>query len=46
MSLQQEQGKMMMRIRSDHERELENGEFNNFCELEGIHHEYSAPLTP
>ena len=44
--LQHEQGKIIVRIRSDHGKEFENEEQNNFCEAEETHHEYSAPLTP
>lgn len=39
-------GKNIIRIRSDHDREFENKKFSNFCDLEGILHEVSAPLTP
>ncbi|KAA0058404.1 gag-pol polyprotein [Cucumis melo var. makuwa] len=46
LSLQREQGKNIVQIRSDHGKEFENAELDNFCEAEGIHHEYSAPLTP
>ena len=35
----------VIQIMNDHEKEFENEELNNFCEEEGIHHEYSAPLT-
>ena len=45
-NLQREQGKNIIRIKSDHGKESENEELNNLCEVEGIHHEYSAPLTP
>ncbi|KAA0039042.1 gag-pol polyprotein [Cucumis melo var. makuwa] len=41
-----EQGKNIVRIRSDHGKEFENEELDSFCEVEGIHHEYSALLTP
>ncbi|XP_008465844.1 uncharacterized protein LOC103503438 [Cucumis melo] len=36
----------IVRIRSDHGKEFENEDLSNFCKMEGIHHEYSAPLTP
>ncbi|TYK06552.1 F5J5.1 [Cucumis melo var. makuwa] len=45
LSLQHEQGKSIIRIRNDHGKEFENEELDNFCEVEGIHHEYSAPLN-
>ena len=31
---------------SDHGREFENSSFSNFCNSEGISHEFSAPITP
>ncbi|XP_073129647.1 uncharacterized protein [Henckelia pumila] len=34
------------RIRTDHGKEFENSLFDQFCEKEGISHEYSAPKTP
>ena len=46
MSLQHEKGKKIVRIRNDHGKEFENEDMNNFCEMEGIHHEYSSSLTP
>ncbi|KAA0055634.1 Peptidase aspartic, catalytic [Cucumis melo var. makuwa] len=46
LSLQREQGKNIVRIRSDHGKKFVNEELNNFYEEEGIHHEYSTPLTP
>ena len=46
LNLQHEQGKNIICIRSDHGKEFDNEEFNNFSEAEGIHHEYFAPLSP
>ena len=34
------------RIRTDHGNEFENFEFTNFCDEQGIRHEFSAPKTP
>ncbi|XP_057808926.1 uncharacterized protein LOC131023403 [Salvia miltiorrhiza] len=34
------------RIPNDHGREFKNADFDNFCEMKGITHEYSAPKTP
>ncbi|XP_073128980.1 uncharacterized protein [Henckelia pumila] len=36
----------VIRIRTDHGKEFENSLFEQFCEKEGISHEYSAPKTP
>ena len=33
-------------MRSDHGGEFENSEFENFCEENGLKHEFSAPRTP
>ena len=38
--------KEVIRIKSDHGREFENSNFDNFCNKHGIRHEYSAPKTP
>ena len=46
LNLQREEGKKIIRIRRDHGKEFKNEDLNNFCESEGIHHEYSAPITP
>ncbi|KAA0067457.1 gag-pol polyprotein [Cucumis melo var. makuwa] len=40
-----EKGVKIVRIRSNHGKEFKNGDLNNFCDSEGIHHEYSAPIT-
>ena len=34
------------RICTDHGKEFENSEFTNFCDEQGIRHEFSAPKTP
>ena len=36
----------IIRIRSDHGREFENNEFDEFCSRRGYKQEYSAPRTP
>ena len=36
----------IVRIRSDHGKEFENGRFIEFCSGEGISHEFSAPINP
>ncbi|KAA0053605.1 gag-pol polyprotein [Cucumis melo var. makuwa] len=46
LKLQREKGKKITRIQSDHGKEFDNESFNSFCLLEGIHHEFSAPITP
>ena len=46
LKLQREKEKKIIRIRSDHGKEFDNESFNSFCLLEGIHHEFSAPITP
>ncbi|KAL0537383.1 hypothetical protein IC582_026361 [Cucumis melo] len=45
-NLQHEKGQKIIRIRSDHEKEFDNEDLNNFCQIEGIHHELAAPITP
>ena len=37
--------KKVVRIRSDHGREFENSDFDNFYNKHGIRHEHSAPKT-
>ncbi|XP_042950195.1 uncharacterized protein LOC122282303 [Carya illinoinensis] len=44
--LQNEQGKVIVRIRSDHGREFDNSNLENLCDEEGISQEFSAPITP
>lgn len=39
-------GVKIVRIKSDHDQEFKNENLNNFCDSEGIHHEYSASITP
>ncbi|KAA0038179.1 gag-proteinase polyprotein [Cucumis melo var. makuwa] len=46
LNLQCEKGKKISRIRSDHGKEFENEDLNNFGESKGIHYEFSAPRTP
>ena len=46
LNLQHEKGKKIIRIRSDHGKEFDNEDLNNFCESKAIHHEFSAPITP
>ena len=41
-----EKNSKIVRIRSDHGKEFENGQFDDFCNENGIKHEYSAPKTP
>ncbi|KAG9444874.1 hypothetical protein H6P81_016214 [Aristolochia fimbriata] len=36
----------IIRLRSDHGKEFENKNFGDYCDKEGIHHEFSAPKTP
>lgn len=36
----------LKRIRSDHGREFKNAKFVEFCDLVGIHHKFSTPITP
>ena len=38
--------KSILRIRSDHGKEFENAAFIKFCNENGIHHEFFAPITP
>ena len=44
--MQREKGKKIIRIRSDHGKEFDNEDLNNLCQSDGIHHEFSAPITP
>ncbi|KAA0038999.1 envelope-like protein [Cucumis melo var. makuwa] len=44
--LQREKEVKIVRIRSDHGKEFKNEDLNNFYDFEGIHHEYSTPITP
>src|SRR3954464_7201440 len=44
--IQREKDNSVVRIRSDHGKEFENQKFAEFCPSEGIHHEFSSPITP
>ena len=44
--LQNEKGVPIVKIRSDHGKELENAKFEEFCNEYGIKKEFSAPKTP
>ncbi|KAH9687354.1 Integrase catalytic domain-containing protein [Citrus sinensis] len=44
--LQNEKGRDIICIRSDHEGEFENYAFENFCNNLGIKHQFSSPRTP
>jgi transposase InsO family protein len=44
--IQVEQNCQIMRIRSDHGREFENSQFEEFCLSYGIKQEFSSPITP
>jgi hypothetical protein len=44
--IQIEQNCPIMRIRSDHGRELENARFEEFCPSYSIRQEFSSPITP
>ncbi|KAA0043416.1 F5J5.1 [Cucumis melo var. makuwa] len=46
LNLQREKGQKIIRIRSDHGKEFDNEDLNNFCQTEGIHHEFADPITP
>ncbi|TYK08439.1 gag-pol polyprotein [Cucumis melo var. makuwa] len=46
LNLQREKGQKIIRIRCNHGNEFENEDLNNFCQTEGIHHEFAAPITP
>ncbi|KAA0039061.1 uncharacterized protein E6C27_scaffold84G001570 [Cucumis melo var. makuwa] len=46
LNLQHEKGQKIIRIRIDHGKEFDNEDLNNFCQTEGIHHEFAAPITP
>src|ERR1044072_1665335 len=46
LKVQKEKGYGIIRIRSDHGKEFENGKFIEFCSEEGIFHEFSTPITP
>ena len=44
--LQNKKGASIVKIRSDHGKELENARFESFCEKNGIKKDFSAPKTP
>ena len=44
--LQNDKGFIISNIKTDHDRELENELFANFCDEYGIGHNFSAPRTP
>ena len=44
--IQNEKGVSIISIRSDHGKEFENKEFENFCLQNGFDHNFSAPRTP
>lgn len=44
--VQNEKSLKIVSIRSDHGGEFQNSSFENFCEENGIHHNFSAPQTP
>jgi hypothetical protein len=46
LKLQREKESPVIKIRSDHGKEFENNKFAEFCSSEGIHHEFSSPITP
>ncbi|KAA0035400.1 gag-pol polyprotein [Cucumis melo var. makuwa] len=46
LNLQREKRQKIIRIRSDHGKEFDNEDLNNFCQSEGIHHEFATPTTP
>ncbi|TYK08855.1 gag-pol polyprotein [Cucumis melo var. makuwa] len=46
LNLQCEKGQKIIRIRTDHVKEFDNEDLNNFCQTEGIHHEFVASITP
>ncbi|MCH83329.1 gag-protease polyprotein, partial [Trifolium medium] len=46
LQVQNEKSTTVVKIRSDHGREFENGMFYELCASEGIKHEFSSPITP
>jgi len=45
-SVQIKQGSCIYSIRSDHDTDFKNGEFQMFCKSKGIHHNLSSSRTP
>ncbi|KAA0067564.1 Retrovirus-related Pol polyprotein from transposon TNT 1-94 [Cucumis melo var. makuwa] len=46
LNLLPEKGQKIIRICSDHGKEFDNEDLNNFCQTEGIHYEFAALITP
>ncbi|GMQ09628.1 hypothetical protein CsSME_00052926 [Camellia sinensis var. sinensis] len=49
LKIQNEHGvsiRRIIRIQTDYGREFENSSFLDFCDMHGITHEFSAPITP
>ena len=44
--LQNEKGVLVVKIKSDHDKEFESARFESFCEKNGIKKEFSAPKSP
>ncbi|KAL5540333.1 hypothetical protein UlMin_042895 [Ulmus minor] len=44
--IQNEKGILIVAIRSDHGKEFENKDFENYCLQNGFEHNFSAPRTP
>jgi len=44
--IQNEKGLIIFSLRSDHGGEFKNESFEKFCQENGIHHNFSAPITP
>ena len=44
--IQNEKGISIISLRTDHGTEFQNSKFINFCEEQGISHNFSAPYTP
>lgn len=46
LQLQREKNLNIICLHNDHGKEFENSQFAEFCLVEGIHYEFSAPITP
>ncbi|KAI5350716.1 hypothetical protein L3X38_003607 [Prunus dulcis] len=44
--IQNEKNDKVVRLRTNHGTEFENASFHDFCNTNGIAHEFSAPITP
>ena len=44
--IQKQIGRQIQHIRSDHGTEFENANFSDYCDEQGISHNFSAPRTP